>query len=126
MPNVPPVQVAGGEDDLCRLEFVKVEDAAAASVPHGLVLDNVGRPALPLGDPDVALGVLLGVALVDHVGEDVGGHLVLGGLLLPLGELSLERFDLLLLVLELDGNDISLLVLATDVCLASASLGAGL
>ena len=105
---------------------MRVEDAVITSLPHLLVLDDVGRPALPLGDPDVAVGVLLDVAPVHQVGEDAGGHLVLGGLLLPLGELGLERLDLLLLVLELEANDISLLVLASDVDLASAALGAGL
>ena len=102
------------------------EDAGATSLPHRLILDDVGLPALPLGDTDVALGILLSVAPVDHVVEDGGGYLVLGGLLLPLGEFSLERLDLLLLVLELEANDISLLVLAFDIDLASAALRAGL
>ena len=103
-----------------------MEDPAGVSLPHRLVLDDFGRLALPLGDPDVAVRVLFDVAPVDQVGEDGGGHLVLGGLVLPLGELSLERLDLPLLVLELEANDISLLVLASDVDLASAALGAGL
>ena len=116
-----------GIRQLRRYAVVKsINSGSAASLPHRLVFDDVGHLTLPLGDPDVAIFILLSVATVDHVAEDGGGYLVLSGLLLPLGELSPESFDFLLLALELEANDISLIVLTTDVSLASASLGAWL
>ena len=70
--------------------------------------------------------VLLGVAGLDHVGEDLVGHLVLLALLLRGGQPQLELLDPRRLLQVFHGAQLLGLVLVSHVDLLAAALAAGL
>ena len=87
-----------------------------------LVADDVGLAR----DLDGAVGELLHLLPRQHLGEDVGGGLVVGGHLLGVGELLLELFDLVVGVVREDVGELVLLELVLHLGLGAAALGAGL
>ena len=87
-----------------------------------LVADDVGLAH----DLDGAVGELLHLLPRQHLGEDVGGGLVVGGHLLGVGELLLELFDLVVGVVREDVGELVLLELVLHLGLGAAALGAGL
>ena len=95
-----------------------------SELPEGA--DDVGQLWPALADPDDAVHVLLGFPGLDHLGEDVGGGLVAGHLLLGRSELMLKLSNPLRLLQLYDSAEFFGLILPGDLSLLTPSLTAGL
>ena len=107
---------------------LRVRAATGARKLHGLVSEvvavanDVGHASLALADVHGAALVLLGLAGLDHLGEDLRRGRVAVALELDAVELLLELGDALLLVLRLHQRHLLLLVLTDDVRLLAPPL----
>ena len=88
--------------------------------------DDVGELWPALADPDDAVHVLLSVACLDHLGQDVSGSLVAGHLLLGRSELMLKLSNPLRLLQLYDSTEFFGLILPGDLSLLTPSLTTGL
>ena len=88
--------------------------------------NDVGQLWPALADPDDAVHVLLGVACLDHLVQDVSGSLVAGHLLLGRSELMLKLSNPLRLLQLYDSAEFFGLILPGDLSLLTPSLTAGL
>ena len=95
----------------------------AASVVVG-VADQVGPVELALADTHCTRGVLHGLAVLDHLSQDLSGVRVVVTLKLDTLQLLLELGDSELALLGLERGDLLSLVLALDVSLLASPLAA--